>query len=181
MDYEEVFMHLPVACAVLHNRIVVECNNLFCELWREKALNLKGLSFSLFYSSVDDFEARGNKIAPILAKKGEYSDNWLMKRRDGEIFWSQVYGVTLDRANPYERVIWIFTELSAKPQSQLSIGSRLTPREREVAKLLYEGCSSKDIARCLAISHRTVHIHRSNLLKKYSVASTVELLKIISV
>lgn len=181
MKYEEVFAELPVACAVLHDRIVVECNNLFCDMWRGIAPDIKGKSFSLFYTSVDDFELRGKKIAPILAQEGYYSDDWLMKRCDGEIFWCHVNGATLDRSRPYERVIWTFTDLSAKSPSHLSIGSRLTPREREVAKLLYEGCSSKDIARALAISHRTVHIHRANLLKKYAVASTADLLRIISI
>lgn len=181
MDYEEVFLKLPVACAVLHNRVVVQCNHLFCDLWRGTAQQLKGVSFSVLYTSIDDFETRGKKISPILENKGEYSDSWLMKRCDGEIFWCFVSGVTLDRGNPYERVIWTFAELSPKPQSELSVGGRLTQREREVAKLLYEGFSSKDIARSLAISHRTVHIHRANLLKKYAVANTAELLKIISI
>jgi DNA-binding CsgD family transcriptional regulator len=181
MDYREIFMRLPVACAVLHDRTVTDCNDLFCELWRDKAENIKGVSFSQFYSSVEDFELRGRRIAPILAEKGEYADSWLLKRGGNEIFWCHVNGVTLDRSKPYERVIWTFAELSGKPDSNLSIGSRLTPREREIAKLLYEGCSSKEVARRLDISHRTVHIHRANLLKKYAVRSTTDLLKIISV
>lgn len=86
----------------------------------------------------------------------------------------------MDRSRPYERVIWTFVDLSSEPTPHFSIASRLTSREREVAKLLYEGYSSKDIARALDISHRTVHIHRANLLKKYSVTNTSDLLKVIS-
>ncbi len=180
MNYQELFMRLPIACAVLHERVVADCNDLFCTLWRDTAENIKGSSFSLFYSSVDDFELRGRKIAPILADKGEYADNWLMKRGSNEIFWCHVNGITLDQTKPYERVIWTFAELTEKPDTNLSIGGRLTAREREIAKLLYQGCSSKAIARNLNISHRTVHSHRANLLKKYAVGSTSDLLKIIS-
>lgn len=181
MNYQELFMRLPIACAVLHDRVVADCNDLFCALWRDSAENIKGSSFSQFYSSADDFELRGRKIAPILADKGEYADSWLMKRGGNEIFWCHVNGVTLDRSRPYQRVIWTFAELSSKPDTNLSIGGRLTRREREIAKLLYEGFTSKEIARILAISHRTVHIHRANLLKKYGVSTTSDLLKIISV
>lgn len=180
MDYRELFIHLPKACAILHNRIIEECNSLFCDMWRGTPQEIRGSSFSIFYTRHVDFESRGKKIAPILANEGFYSDNWLMRRCDGDVFWCHVNGATLDRSAPYERVIWIFTDLGEKPSTSLSIGSRLTPREREVAKLLYEGHSSKEIARLLAISHRTVHIYRASLLKKYSVTSTVELLKVIS-
>ena len=180
MDYKELFVHLPQACAVLHERFIVECNLLFCEMWHGCEQDIVGKSFSSFYTSETDFESRGKKIGPILAKEGFYADSWLMRRCDGDVFWCHVNGTTLDRSAPYERVIWIFADLSERSSSGLSIGGRLTPREREVAKLLYQGHSSKEIARMLEISHRTVHIHRASLLKKYSVANTAELLKIIA-
>jgi FixJ family two-component response regulator len=54
----------------------------------------------------------------------------------------------------------------------------LTPREREVLGLALKGHSSKGIARELGISHRTVELHRSNLLEKLGVASITELLRL---
>ncbi|MFA6219471.1 MAG: LuxR C-terminal-related transcriptional regulator [Erythrobacter sp.] len=42
----------------------------------------------------------------------------------------------------------------------------LSPREREVLDWLAEGCSNKMIARELAISPRTVEIHRANMMSK---------------
>lgn len=42
----------------------------------------------------------------------------------------------------------------------------LTPREREVMSLICKGLSNKEIARDLGISHRTVEIHRANILRK---------------
>jgi DNA-binding NarL/FixJ family response regulator len=43
---------------------------------------------------------------------------------------------------------------------------RLTPREGEIATLMAEGLSDKDIARALAISIRTVGAHTANLYEK---------------
>jgi FixJ family two-component response regulator len=54
----------------------------------------------------------------------------------------------------------------------------LTPREREVLDHAVKGRSCKAIARELGISHRTVEIHRSNLLEKLGVASVSDLLRL---
>jgi DNA-binding NarL/FixJ family response regulator len=42
----------------------------------------------------------------------------------------------------------------------------LTPRERQVLKLIAEGYSNKKIADYLTVSHKTVEKHRSNLMQK---------------
>ena len=44
--------------------------------------------------------------------------------------------------------------------------AQLSRREREVLELLSAGCSNKEIARILAISPRTVEIHRGNMMTK---------------
>lgn len=51
----------------------------------------------------------------------------------------------------------------------------LTPREREVFDLLVAGISVKAIAERLTLSHKTVHVHRANVLGKLQCESTIEL------
>jgi DNA-binding NarL/FixJ family response regulator len=53
--------------------------------------------------------------------------------------------------------------------------SVLTPREEEVVKLIAEGRSSREIARDLVISHRTVERHRANVLTKLGMRDRTEL------
>ena len=50
-------------------------------------------------------------------------------------------------------------------EAQRAVGL-LSRREREVLDLLSAGCSNKEIARQLAISPRTVEIHRGNMMTK---------------
>jgi len=51
----------------------------------------------------------------------------------------------------------------------------LTPREREITKLIAEGHPSSEIARMLVISPSTVERHRSNVLEKLGMRNRVEL------
>jgi len=51
----------------------------------------------------------------------------------------------------------------------------LTPREREVVKLVAEAHSSEQIAELLVISHKTVERHRENILAKLGMRDRVEL------
>ena len=50
----------------------------------------------------------------------------------------------------------------------------LTPREREVLRLLAEGLPNKAIARQLGISEHTVKFHVNAILGKLAVASRTE-------
>lgn len=54
-------------------------------------------------------------------------------------------------------------------------GQVLTAREDEVVKLIAEGHSSKEIARILTISHKTVERHRANILQKLGMRDRTEL------
>ena len=54
----------------------------------------------------------------------------------------------------------------------------LSAREREVMALALQGLPSKQIARQLNLSHRTVEHHRSRLLEKLGVASMAELMRL---
>jgi len=162
---------------VLDHRIIVECNALFAKMWRGSREDLLGLSFAVLYAGERDFDLRGKIAGPILAKRGAYSDRWLMKRLDGDVFWSHVSGATVDQKAPYARAIWTFIDLTIEPQMASSVRASLTPREREIAMLLVDRCSSKDIARRLDISPRTVHVHRASLLRKYAVTNTSDLCK----
>jgi DNA-binding NarL/FixJ family response regulator len=52
-----------------------------------------------------------------------------------------------------------------------SAWDKLTPREREILKLIAEGFKNKEIARDLCISVKTVEKHRSNLMEKLDLHS----------
>ena len=54
----------------------------------------------------------------------------------------------------------------------------LTAREREVLRCIAEGLATKDIAAKFGISARTVETHRANLMRKLTVHSVAQLVRI---
>ena len=54
----------------------------------------------------------------------------------------------------------------------------LTRRERLVLSQVLAGATSKEIARMLDVSPRTVEFHRANIMKKYGAKNCAELVRI---
>jgi DNA-binding NarL/FixJ family response regulator len=53
----------------------------------------------------------------------------------------------------------------------------LTPRQREILKLVAEGRSAKEIAAALGISRRTAEFHKARLMEALGVETTAELIR----
>ena len=71
-----------------------------------------------------------------------------------------------------------FGRLKARLAQARSRLSRLTKRELQVLNALTDGLSNREIGERLAISVRTVEIHRSNMLHKIGASHTVQALRI---
>lgn len=63
------------------------------------------------------------------------------------------------------------------PSDDAGIETHLTAREREVLRLVVEGKNSKEIARLLGISPKTVSVHRTNVMSKLGVQNSAELVR----
>ena len=56
---------------------------------------------------------------------------------------------------------------------------RLTPREREVLKLIVAGASNKETGRKLGISPRTIEVHRAHIMAKLGAKNAADLVRIV--
>ncbi|WP_050463782.1 PAS and helix-turn-helix domain-containing protein [Herbaspirillum autotrophicum] len=178
VDYAQVFMHAPIGMCVSHNRIIHQGNLAMAAMFGYQQPELSGQSFMVLYPTADEFERTGMRLIPILNEKGFYSDERIMKRANQEMFWCHVTGHSLITGDPHAAGIWTFEDVSAKRP----LAPGLTPREREIAALLVEGKTSKLIARQIELSPRTVEMHRARLMRKFSAATSSELVhKLLSI
>lgn len=164
--------YAPVGLCVLQNRIIRRCNRRFSEMFGYTADELTGASIAALYPSHQEYEHFGRIGQSAFLNGGSYSDDRIMRQRDGRQFWCHAVGRSLDRDDPSACSVWMFEDISA----QRPITAELTPREREVVRELVTGKTSKQIARLLAISHRTVEAHRARLMRKLDAATPAEMI-----
>lgn len=175
LDYRTAFELAPIGLVLSRHRLIVDCNRELLSMFGTDRDALVGRSFELLYPTPGEFERTGARIVASLNARGWYADERVMKRIGGAqrdaLFWCHVSGRALDPAQPHAAGIWSFEDLSAKRR----VGVELTPREREIAALLIEGLTSKQIGKQLGISPRTVDVYRARLMKKHRASTTAEL------
>lgn len=72
----------------------------------------------------------------------------------------------------------VSSDLSALfPEGDRKLSRALTTREREILKFICEGKSNSEVAEILRISIRTVETHRANIMNKFDLRNTAELVK----
>lgn len=76
-----------------------------------------------------------------------------------------------------EMILDGYLKKAKNPTETEPAASRITPRQREILKLLAEGKTSKDVAVALGMSTKTVETHRSNIMKRLNCHSLGELVR----
>jgi PAS domain S-box-containing protein len=165
------FEEAPIGIVMTRHRIIRYYNKAFARMFGYQGDELRDRSFAILYPSIDEFVKIGNIGVEPLKETGRYSDERIMARRDGSLFWCRVRGNSLTRDEPLAHAVWSLADLSHERPV-----IAMTMRERQIVMHLGEGRTSKNIARILDISPRTVEAYRARLLKKFEVANVAELL-----
>ncbi len=83
----------------------------------------------------------------------------------------------IDPAFSSEALSTIQAAISTGRKATKIAGEHLTPREKEVIRLVAEGTSRREIASALCISPKTLENHISRVMKKLSLRNSIELIR----
>ena len=172
LNFDEIAFDLaPIGLVLTENRIIKSCNRTFAHMFGYAREEVLDQSFRMLYPSATEFDAIRDVGLKALTATGQYSDERIMHRRDGTPFWARVRVATPNPDDPLSRAILSFADISGqRPEVEL------TPREKQVVMRLGQGLTSKEIARELGLSPRTIDDYRARLLKKFNVRNIAELL-----
>lgn len=160
----------PAGIVLTEQRVIQSCNATFATLLGYRVSELVGQSFRIFYGSDEEFETIRDIGLSFLEKTGVYSDERMVRNREGNGLWCRFRARTLTPDAPMDRVVMSFTPITeAEPVS-------LSKRERQVLELMNRGLTSKEIAALLRLSPRTIDDVRGRLIKRFGVRRAADLL-----
>lgn len=165
------FMDAPIGILVMSDRKILRVNTEAELLFGWNRAEMEGQSIRMLYPSSVDYEQTGTRWHRWLASRPRYEDERFMQRKGGEIIWMRARGRTLTPADPFRLMVWTFEHLKDRATGD----AVLTPREREVARHIVNGHTSKQIGQTMGISPRTVEVHRAAILRKLGVRNATEL------
>lgn len=179
-------------------RTITCCTVAFLNLWSLVPAELPCAECGIEISSPAlraGITARGlnpDFLAGILDGQGHQSEiPQILAGNDGirlAVMWTPTLG---DDGLPTGRLIWLDVwhdvdvwqdhgMTSTLYRSMTAVRQRLStlsPRERQILTMLYEGKTNKAIAMTLQISEKTVEKHRARVMQKLKVGSTSELIR----
>lgn len=119
------------------------------------------------------------QVASEVLKVG--ARGYILKSDAGRELVTAVRAVAAHKNYFTSRIAQMVSDSTLKEGAQAieadDIGSRLTPREKEIVQLLAEGKSNKEAASALNISVKTVETHRTNIMRKLRFHSVGELVR----
>ncbi len=165
------FWNAPDATLVLEERVIVAANLQAEAVFGWSPDELVGQSIRILYPNLTDYTVIGARARKAMTKTKIYRDERFMRRKNNQIVWMEGCGTALEQDNPERCSIWTYRPLN---EAQPSDGI-LTVAEKRVARHLISGLTSKEIAQIIGCSHRTIEVHRANMIRKFNVRNSFEL------
>ncbi len=172
MDLNAIaFDAAPIGIVMTHNRNITTCNRTFAAMLGYAPADLTGQSFRLFYGSDEEFQRIRDIGLTTLQNGGHYTDQRLLRHHDGHAIWCRFRAATLTPNAPLDQLVMSLARIpDTKPEVTL------TRRERQVLGLMNQLMTSKEIARELGVSPRTIDDVRGRLIKRFGVKRAADLL-----
>ncbi|MGQ0502148.1 MAG: PAS domain-containing sensor histidine kinase [Panacagrimonas sp.] len=133
-ELQIIFDNVFIGICYTRDRVIVRCNQRFEQMFGYGPGQLTGESMLRLYPSREEYERLGRLGYKHLETHDSYTDERLMRRIDGELFWCQVSGKLLDREQATREGIWLFQDISDSKraaEAQQRASERLESRVQE--------------------------------------------------
>lgn len=117
-EYQIIFDNAIVGICYTRERVIVRCNRRFEEMFGYGSGELNQKNTLVIYPSLQEYERIGHRGYEYLLDHKTYSDERLMRRKAGDLFWCNVAGKALNPEKPMQGAIWIFQDISERKRAE---------------------------------------------------------------
>lgn len=117
-----------------NDRILRFANRTFAEMVGYEPEELIGQSSLIYYPDEESWRQTGEVAYPILQKEEAFAGERRLRRKNGEIFWVQIYGKSIVQGQPEKGVIWTMIDISERRKAEADI-LKAVERQRELNEL----------------------------------------------
>ncbi len=114
IENESILRNVQVGIVYLRHRQVISCNQRFEEILGYLPGELIGQSTERFFPSHEQFIEIGQRAYLALERGEKFSEETLLKRKDGSLFWGALTGRAIDPEKVQEGSIWIYADISER-------------------------------------------------------------------
>jgi len=119
--HQLIFDNAIVGICAMHERVITQCNRRFEELFGYGPGELDNQNVRILYPSAEAFDRIGRIGYSYLLTHNLYSDERVMKRKNGETFWCNADVKPLDPTDPQRDVVMIFQDISKRKASEAAL------------------------------------------------------------
>ncbi len=110
-----------VGIIFVKNRKVLWANPAHCKLFGYEVAETHQMETAEHYADKESYIFVGEKGYSTIASGGIFSEDFMMKKKDGALFWCNLVGHAINPENMEEGSIWSFLDISERKQAEEKI------------------------------------------------------------
>lgn len=132
-ELEAILQSALVGICFITNRHHQWVNKKFATMMGYEPEELIGQSTRIHFPDESSWQLIGDLAYPVMAQGKPFSTDWQMRRRDGSLFWAELFGKPVDENDSSKGSIWTYLDITHRKQAEAEIRAAL-----EQQKELYQ-------------------------------------------
>lgn len=120
-EKDAILQNALVGIVLLRHRAIINCNRRLEEIFGYQPGEMIGLTSRIFYPSGEVFDDIGVRAYEAVGQGGNFSEELLLRKKNGAIFWGELTGRAIDPGHPQDGSIWIYSDISERKKAEAEL------------------------------------------------------------
>ncbi len=117
-EQQTILNSSSVGIIFVKNRSVVWANSAHCMMFGYKAEEVENMATLEYYADKETYEHVGEEGYTTIASGGIFSEDLLMRKKDGSLFWCNLVGQAIDPENSAAGSIWSILDITNRKRAE---------------------------------------------------------------